>query len=284
MAQGPLRGVDHLQVVVRDLEMAKRTWARLGFTLTPRGRHQGRGTGNYCIMLPEGYIELIGIVDAAQDTRSLERHLAIGPGPIGLAFGASDPEAAATLLEAEGFRPTGPSDLARAIELPEGEQLLRFRLVTPAEGTVSGFRAFVCHHTTPALTRRPSWLGHANESVGVERYTIAVEDPGPTVDFFRRWFGGQAIAAKGHGHLVDTGRERIEIVPAAALASLYPGVEAAPGRPLPCLVGLTLQVGDLKRCRAALESTGVDPKLGPAGQLSVQAEEATGVVVGFVQG
>ena len=34
---------------------ARRTWARLGFTPTPRGRHLNRGSGNYCLMLREGY-------------------------------------------------------------------------------------------------------------------------------------------------------------------------------------------------------------------------------------
>src|SRR5260370_1276228 len=122
-----LHGVDHLQVVVRDLEMAKRTWARLGFTVTPRGRHQGRGTGNYCVVLPEG------------------------------------------------------------------DATLRFRLVTPADGTVPGIRAFVCHHTTPELTRRPAWLAHANQVIQVQSYTLAAEDPAPIVEFFGRWFGRDAV-------------------------------------------------------------------------------------------
>jgi hypothetical protein len=280
---GPLHGVDHLQVVVRDLEMAKRTWARLGFTITPRGRHQGRGTGNYCIMLPEGYIELIGIVDPAMDTRSLERHLAIGAGPIGLAFGSPDPEAAEKLLAREGYGPTGPTDLARLVELPEGADTLRFRLVNPADGTVPGFRAFVCHHTTPERTRRPAWLAHANQAVAVQGYTIAALDPEPVLDFFRRWFGAAALATADLGHRVETGRERIEIVPPGGLETLFPGAEAKPARPLPCVVAATLLVADLKRCRAALESTGVDPKVGPDGGFSVQADEATGVVLGFRQ-
>jgi hypothetical protein len=160
---------------------------------------------------------------------------------------------------------------------------LRFRLVNPADGTVPGFRAFVCHHTTPELTRRPAWLKHANESVAVESYTIAAEDPAPVLDFFRRWFGAAAVAASESGHVVATGRERIEIVPPARLAALYPGVDPKPARPLPCIVAVTLAVSDIKRCRLALESTGVDPKPAPDGSLCVLADEATGVILGFRQ-
>ena len=59
-----------------DLEAARRTFAGLGFTVTPRGRHVGWGTGNYCIMFPGNYIELLGIVDADRFTNNLETHLA----------------------------------------------------------------------------------------------------------------------------------------------------------------------------------------------------------------
>jgi catechol 2,3-dioxygenase-like lactoylglutathione lyase family enzyme len=44
-----LGGVDHVAVLVRDLDRARDTWASLGFTLSPRGVHPvdlpGGGTG-----------------------------------------------------------------------------------------------------------------------------------------------------------------------------------------------------------------------------------------------
>ena len=58
-----ITGIDHTLVGVRDLESARAAWSRLGFTVTPRGRPIGWGTGNYCVMLEEGYVELLGIVD-----------------------------------------------------------------------------------------------------------------------------------------------------------------------------------------------------------------------------
>ena len=58
----PITGIDHAIVGVRDLERARETWRRLGFTLSPRGRHLEQPTGNYCVMFPSDYIELLGIV------------------------------------------------------------------------------------------------------------------------------------------------------------------------------------------------------------------------------
>jgi len=58
-----IAGIDHVIVGVRDLERARVGWTRLGFTLSPRGRHIGQGTANYCIMFASDYVELLGIVD-----------------------------------------------------------------------------------------------------------------------------------------------------------------------------------------------------------------------------
>ena len=55
-----IAGIDHVIVGVRDLEHARMGWTRLGFTLTPRGRHLGQGTANYCIMFARDYLELLG--------------------------------------------------------------------------------------------------------------------------------------------------------------------------------------------------------------------------------
>ena len=74
-AADAISGIDHTLVGVRDLEVARGTWQALGFTVTPRGRHIGWGTGNYCIMLESGYIELLGVVDPSQFLNNLDGFL-----------------------------------------------------------------------------------------------------------------------------------------------------------------------------------------------------------------
>src|SRR3546814_2361463 len=83
-AARPIRGIDHVLVGVRDLEAARETYARLGFTVSPRGRHIGWGTANYCIMFPGDYVELLGIVDATQFTNNLNRFLESREGLLGI--------------------------------------------------------------------------------------------------------------------------------------------------------------------------------------------------------
>jgi hypothetical protein len=103
-----LAGLDHSLLGVRDLEVARSRFADLGFTLTPRGRHIGWGTANYCIMFEAGYVELLGIVDPAQFTNNLDKFLAQREGLLGLAFGADDAAALSRALSAAGFHPDGP--------------------------------------------------------------------------------------------------------------------------------------------------------------------------------
>ncbi|MGH6929803.1 MAG: VOC family protein, partial [Dongiaceae bacterium] len=97
-ADSAIAGIDHALIGVRDLEAARVAWQRLGFNVTPRGRHIGWGTGNYCIMLERGYIELLGVVDPAQGTNGLDTFLAGREGLLGLAFRSRDNDRTAQWL------------------------------------------------------------------------------------------------------------------------------------------------------------------------------------------
>src|SRR5262250_320999 len=108
----PITGIDHAIVGVRRLDGAAEQWRRLGFTLSPRGRHYGWGTANTCIMFARDYIELLGIVDAAQFTNNLDRFLSVREGLLGLAFATDDAAAARSALAARGVAVSGPHDLA----------------------------------------------------------------------------------------------------------------------------------------------------------------------------
>src|SRR5215469_9312940 len=104
-----ITGIDHIIVGVRDLEAARLGWTRLGFTPTPRGRHIGQGTANYCIMFAEDYLELLGFVERDEHAHRLEAFLAAREGPMSVAF-APERDAAATAasLAARGLHPSAP--------------------------------------------------------------------------------------------------------------------------------------------------------------------------------
>ena len=254
-----ITGIDHTLVGVRDLEAARTLWQRLGFTVTPRGRHIGWGTGNYCIMFPRGYIELLGVVDASQFTNNLDNFLKTREGLMGVAFSTDDAAECAAALRASGVTAEGPKQLKRLLELPEGTVVPEFALVHPAADAVPGLRAFVCAHLTPELIRRPDWLMHPNGVVSLLGMTIAVDEPRSLVPAWRRLFGDKAIRADGAAMLVETGMGRLLFATPGTLAARYRGVAALPDHARPWAVAMSLGVADLARCERTLIRSGFAP-------------------------
>ena len=104
-----IRGIDHVIVAVHDLEHARTAWSRLGFTISPRGRHLGQGTANYCIMMRSDYVELLGIVDATDSVERLQAFLAGREGPMSVAFApAGTTEEARAALQRRQLHPSEP--------------------------------------------------------------------------------------------------------------------------------------------------------------------------------
>jgi hypothetical protein len=224
---------------VRDLEAARRRWQELGFTVTPRGRHIGWGTANYCIMLERGYVELIGIVDPAQFTNNLDVFLAEREGLLGLAFASSDAARTRDALAAAGLHPDGPTDLKRLLELPEGDVLPAFSLVFLPRAETPGFSAFFCQHLTPQLLRRPEWLRHANGATALTAVTVVADDPAALAQGWAPVFGGDAIGTADGGAMLDTGGGEIRFLGYLALRSRYPKATLPIVRP-PWLAGITI--------------------------------------------
>src|SRR5207237_2958005 len=128
--RGGLARLDHVIIGVRDLERARMGWTRLGCTLTPRGRHLGQGTANYCVMFPRNYLELLGFVTRDDYAHRLEAFLARREGAMSVAFApAGSAENAAAALAALGLHPSEPRALGRQLELPERPVVPRFSLL-----------------------------------------------------------------------------------------------------------------------------------------------------------
>ena len=268
---GPISGIDHTLVGVGDLEAARATWGRLGFTVTPRGRHIGWGTGNYCIMFPGDYVELLGIVDPGQFLNRLDTMLETqGEGFLGLAFAAPDPDA--VHLAHPDLTET-PKDLGRLLELPEGTVTPRFSLVHFKPEATPGLSAFCCTHLTPGLLRRPEWLDHANGAIGLEGVTVPAEDPAVLAPAYEALFGPAALQA-GKGRLdVRAGAHDLRFVAPDRLARRYPGLEPAPV--------MTVLCRDLAGTGAFLQGQGISTLEVPGARIVVPPEHANGVILEF---
>ncbi len=278
----PIAGIDHVIVGVRDLETARRSWRRLGFALTPRGRHIDQPTGNYCIMFPSDYIELLGIVGPADSPHRLGNFLAWRKGLMGVAFAPVGSTAeAATALSRRGLHPSAPRPLAREIELPEGTALPRFSLVSlPAEET-PGLDSFLCDHLTPELMRREEWLDHPNGATGLMAVHILVENTASLLPAYDRLFGIAQVTTTDAVAAVHVGRHRLVFSTPDDFQTMHPGFDRDADFPLPGIIALELGIDRRERTAAHLTARQVAFTEMPDGSLAVPARAANGAILLF---
>lgn len=173
-----IRNIDHPVIASEDLEKTRAQFERLGFTVPPRGSHIEWGTGNLCIMFPDDYLEVRGIIDPERFTMHLDEHLEKhGEGLMGVAFGTDDVDAShAEALEA-GINAGELRSLRRNFEHPEGWTQPSFRLFAPDASDIEGLmHVVVIQHLTPELIRRPDFLEHPNGCLGVNELSGVITD------------------------------------------------------------------------------------------------------------
>ena len=276
----PITGIDHAIVGVHKLEAARRQWAKLGFTITPRGRHKGWGTANYCIMFETDYVELLGIVDPAGFTNKLDRFLKIREGLMGLAFSTETAEAVSVALEAASIDYKGPADLSRLLELPEGEVEPAFKLVY-LNGATPGVSSFVCQHLTPDLVWRPEWIRHANGVTGIDSMTVVVRNTSTPRAGWRTFLGKDAVTEIGEQEFIAmVGQTELRFLTEAAAKAALPDLRRRKWRP-PFLAGMALSVGDPAETVKALEAGGVKYARKDDETIAVSGSQANGVSLEF---
>jgi len=280
-----IAGIDHVIVGVRDLERARMGWTRLGFTLSPRGRHLGQGTANYCVMFGSDYLELLGFVERDEYGHRLEAFLAQREGPMSVAFAPAisvvQTHAALTDLM---FHPAAPRALGRQLELPEGTVVPRFSLVTLPPEETPALDCFICGHLTPELVRRPEWLAHPNGTIGIKAIHVLVADPASLAPAYRRLFGNDRVTGDGAATTVRVGRHRLVFTASGDFLAQHPGIELAPDFPLPGIAALELAIADRNQTADYLAQWQLFFDELSDGRLAVPAKEANGVVILLSQG
>jgi len=281
MAHG-LTGIDHTLVGVRELEAAHRQWSRLGFTLSPRGRHFGWGTANYCVMFKDSYIELLGIVDPEQPNNDLDAFLTKRQGVMGLAWGSRDCAATAASLNAAGLECSPAKDLARQLELPEETVLLRFKLGYLPARVTPGIASFVCEHVTPDRLRHPAWLVHPNGAVGLKGITIAVEDPPAATADYDKLFGSHNVNRTDNVLTVHAGRHSLVFASPDDLSALQPDLDEADIPAPPAIVLMTIASADLEQTADYLTQWQIEYEEHGHHSIVVPPVMATGAALEFV--
>lgn len=277
-----LAGLDHIVVLVRDLAAAADNWARLGFTVSPRGTHsEHMGTGNHTIMLGPDYLELLGVLHPTPLNAPSRRLLEQREGVERTAFRTTDADAAVADLKARGVAALGPNDFGRPVDLPDGTKSeARFRtFLWPVDQRPGGMRIFACQHLTPEAVWIPELQKHANTARRIVEIDLLADDPEVSAAFLAKLIDGAVEREAedvfrlwpgfGKGDIVMLGRKAAEArFPAAALQG-FKGEGA---------LAIVLEAADLGAAARVIGARGIvetDRVIVPCG-------EANGVVVQFV--
>jgi hypothetical protein len=271
-------GIDHAVFAVRDLDAAREAFGRMGFTLTPRGRHT-LGSQNHCVVFGDDYLELLWLPPDLETRPFIADFLEGGEGLAALALKTGNTEAARVELRAAGLEPTTPMDFSRPVHFAGGVREASFRTLDIGARHVPCGRLFLCEHRTPELVWRPEWQKHENGATALAAVAVIAADVAVTAKAYEKIFRTRAKEI-AEGLLVETGGAPIAVVTERSLAKRFPGVWVS-ARPAPMMAALFVRVADRDRTERRLRRGGLHPARMPDGSVALGAAEAHGVALVF---
>jgi hypothetical protein len=215
--------VDHVSHFVADLDAAASAFEALGMKVTPTSVQATAGgplgASNRCVMLDEGYIELLSPTHDTPSAQRLRAYMRKYAGVHLVCFGTRDAEGERRRLQAHGF----------AAELVEFERKVeggtaRFKAVrVPPDAMAEGRIQYV-----EQLAPQHVWLpGYVNPAHLDEVYVVAAD----AVEAAARWarFTGLLPWRDGNRVRLRAARGSVVIGDRAAIAAIAGEAPPAPG-------------------------------------------------------
>jgi hypothetical protein len=177
--------LDHVGAIVRDLAAGAARWERLGFALSPVSRQRGRmpdrdedglwATANRCAIFKQGYLELIGIVDAVC-FNPWTKFLARFEGLHLLALRVPNADTAYTELAKRTAAMKAPVQRSRKLDVDGVEATMRFRNIFSRDEAYPEGRYIVLEHQTPEHLWQPRYQTHPNGALALAAAFICADD------------------------------------------------------------------------------------------------------------
>lgn len=170
--------IDHVVVVVEDLDRAAAGATKAGFTVTPGGEHAGGVTHNALIPFSDGsYVELIAFKKPEEGpSHKWWPHLQKGEGLVDFALLSTGLRDEARTINGRGLAVEEPAESGRL--RPDGQRLAWRAIQTQQTIGESGL-PFLIEDVTPRELRVPGGAEqtqHANGATGIAGVTVVVGD------------------------------------------------------------------------------------------------------------
>jgi hypothetical protein len=268
MAAKPNRGIDHLVLCTRNLEGARRTYTRLGFTLTPHAVHPW-GTGNSLVQLEGSYLELLGVEDPTKIVPDEAGKFSFGRYNAGflarregfsmIACRTDDARRDHDEFTRAGLTTYPPFDFSRKAKQPDGsEATVAFTLVFVTDPRLPEAVFFVCQHHAPQYFWKPEYQRHANGAVAAVEAVMVAERPAALMEFFQLLQGRDAVQAGEDGLAVTTSHGLITVLTPEAAAERFAGLPLKNAASTPHFVGYRVSVRDLEAVKMRFDASDVN--------------------------
>jgi len=276
-----VKGLDHIVVMVDDIDAAEKAYTKLGFQVQPRGLHKKLGTANHLMIFDTDYFEILGIVEPTPFNAERRDWLKGSGGLANVALATDGADLAYETFRAAGLNPDAPLDFDRAVEVAGKTEHAAFRTVRIPKTNLPVVGFFVCEHLTPQFVYRPEWAKHPNGARSIGGVTVIAEQPAKWIAELEKYFGKDSAKREGDGLIVDTGTQPIRYLTRKDYMARYPGI--TPVRPVDHPALLTVRVDSLPACAALLKKNRVAVLEPDAARLLVPPAEAAHLTIEFVQ-
>jgi catechol 2,3-dioxygenase-like lactoylglutathione lyase family enzyme len=273
------KGIDHVMIVVPQIDEAGHVYRRLGFDVQPRGVHSHMGTANHLMILDGDYIELLGILKPDPLNDAYRKIADEGGALANIALQTDGAELAHAAWTKAGFAPEPIIEFSRGVEVGGKMEKAEFRIVRLPHDKRPGVGLFVCDQRTPQFVYRKEWQNHPNGSLHLTGVTVVADDPSVHRAAAAKVFGAAAIADSKDGFTVQLGRAPIRYIPRRVFAEHFDGLQPARAGDHAAVLGI--KVRDIDIALRALAQGGAKFVTTIDGRLLVPAQQAGGVTLEF---
>jgi len=249
-------GLDHVIILVNDLDAAASRYRAMGFALKP-GRPHDNGIRNQHVKFEDGTeLELLTAPEANdQLTTQYRRYLAQGDGPAHVVLYAPDADALAGRIVGGEF------GAAR-------DGLIRFPIGHRLRPILFGGR-------NKSPTDRPEHFAHPNSAYSLTRAWLALDDAAPELKLFAAVGGSVSeeevqVPEPVRLRAVTFGADRVLLLPGSR--------QRLPGRPV---VGASVVVKALSDVHRQLQASGLKPAAVTGSSILLPPEHTHGIWLEF---
>ena len=281
--------LDHVGIMIRDLDAGVERWHKLGFKLSRRSSQMGKvpgesdmapwATSNHCAMFERGYLELIGVTNPENFnpwTIFLDRFE--GPHITALRCEEADQTYAALSGRIDNFDP--PLQRLRNAPYGDGERPFKFRNIFSQDAHFPEGRYIIIEHQSPEVIWQEELMAQPNGAKSLTELIFCADTQSGTLDRLARISGENPSEAEGRQLLELGGGGRLSVINAAGFVARYPG---APEPSQPAVAASVIGVESLVCLAAIFEENGVLYHRSDRASLWVGPEDANGAVIEFIE-